>query len=391
MAQLFLVKKRIQLHPNLLHTTYISLGSNVGDKRAHLQHAVQQLSVKIGQIVKVSAIYETPSWGFDGSDFYNACVCLKTKLTPSAVITKILEVETALGRVRSNTKEYKDRNIDIDIIFYEDEQLKTDLLQLPHPLAHERKFVMQPLCDIAPSKIHPIYKKTVSQLNELLSADGIKKSDEILENPDDTKDFSRFNYIAIEGNIGAGKTSLATKIAEHFNGKLILERFADNPFLPKFYEDNGRYAFPLEMSFLADRYQQISDDLAQLDLFKDFIVSDYDIFKSLIFAKVTLQREEFKLYRKLFDIMYKEIPKPDLYVYLYQNTDRLLRNIKKRGRDYEQKIPPEYLDKINNGYLEFIRTHKDLNVKIIDVSDMDFVANSNDYEKIIAEIHKVDF
>lgn len=373
----------------MLHTTYISIGSNVGDKRAHLQNAVQKLSAKIGRVVKVSPIYKTPSWGYDGSDFYNACLCIKTELSPAEMMAEILEIEVTLGRIRSQKKGYQDRIIDIDIIFYENTILQTDLLVLPHPMAHERKFVMQPLCDIAPSKIHPTYKKTVSQLNEEIPTQGIEKSEEILVNPNDKKDFSRFNYIAIEGNIGAGKTSLATKIAQDFNGKLILERFADNPFLPKFYEDNSRYAFPLEMSFLADRYQQISDDLAQLDLFKDFIVSDYDVVKSLIFAKVTLQAEEYKLYRKLFDIMYKEIPKPDLYVYLYQNTERLLRNIKKRGRDYEQKIPSDYLDKINNGYLEFIRTHKDLNVKIIDVSDLDFVANANDYQKIVAEIQEM--
>ncbi|MCH2192929.1 2-amino-4-hydroxy-6-hydroxymethyldihydropteridine diphosphokinase [Kordia sp.] len=372
----------------MLHTTYISIGSNVGDKRAHLQNAVQQLSAKIGRVIKISPIYKTPSWGYDGNDFYNACLCVKTALSPAEMMTEILEIEVSLGRIRSHKKEYQDRTIDIDIIFYEDTIMETGLLVLPHPLAYERKFVMQPLCDIAPSKIHPIHKKTVSQLNTKISDEGMEVSEEVLENPNATKSFSRFNYIAIEGNIGAGKTSLATKIAEDFNRKLILERFADNPFLPKFYEDNSRYAFPLEMSFLADRYQQISDDLAQLDLFKDFIVSDYDVVKSLIFAKVTLQQDEYKLYRKLFDIMYKEIPKPDLYVYLYQNTERLLRNIKKRGRDYEQKIPSEYLDKINNGYLEFIRTHKDLNVKIIDVSDLDFVANANDYHKIVAEINE---
>lgn len=370
----------------MLHTTYISIGSNVGDKRAHLQNAVRKLSEKIGRVVKISPIYTTPSWGYDGNDFYNACLCVKTSLSPSEMMAEVLEIEASMGRVRSVKKEYQDRSIDIDIIFYEDVTMQTGLLVLPHPLAHERKFVMQPLRDIAPSKIHPTYKKTVLQLNTEIPAQGIEKSEETLQNPTKVKSFSHFNYIAIEGNIGAGKTSLATKIAENFNGKLILERFADNPFLPKFYEDNTRYAFPLEMSFLADRYQQISDDLAQLDLFKDFIVSDYDVVKSLIFAKVTLQEEEYKLYRKLFDIMYKEIPKPDLYVYLYQNTERLLRNIKKRGRDYEQKIPSEYLDKINNGYLEFIRTHKDLNVKIIDVSDLDFVANANDYQKIVAEI-----
>ena len=195
-----------------------------------------------------------------------------------------------------------------------------------------------------------------------------------------------YNYIAIEGNIGAGKTTLTTKIAEDFNAKTVLERFADNPFLPKFYEDQNRYAFPLEMSFLADRYQQIADDLAQFDLFKDFIIADYHIFKSLIFAKVTLTDDEYRLYRKLFEIIYKEMPKPDLYIYLYQNTARLLENIKQRGRNYEQEIPAEYLDKINRGYLDYIKSQTDLNVLVIDVSDRDFVKNQEDYAFVLEEI-----
>jgi deoxyadenosine/deoxycytidine kinase len=165
-----------------------------------------------------------------------------------------------------------------------------------------------------------------------------------------------------------------------------LERFADNPFLPKFYEDANRYAFTLEMSFLADRYQQISDDLSQLDLFKDFILSDYDVFKSLIFSKITLQEDEFTLYRKLFYLMYKDIAKPELYVYLYQNTERLQQNIKKRGRDYEQNIEDDYLEKINAGYLDFLKTQKDFNIKIIDISDRDFVENRTDYLWILGEV-----
>ncbi|MDB0040292.1 deoxynucleoside kinase, partial [Polaribacter sp.] len=149
-----------------------------------------------------------------------------------------------------------------------------------------------------------------------------------------------------------------------------------------------RYAFPLEMSFLADRYQQLSDDLAQFDLFKNFIVSDYYIFKSLIFAQVTLSKDEYFLYRKMFDLMYKEITKPDLYVYLYQNTDRLLENIKKRGRDYEQSIEKDYLKKIQEGYSNFIKTEQDLNVLTIDVSELDFVNNENDYFTIIQQINE---
>jgi deoxyadenosine/deoxycytidine kinase len=142
------------------------------------------------------------------------------------------------------------------------------------------------------------------------------------------------------------------------------------------------------MSFLADRYQQISDDLAQFDLFKDFIVADYHIFKSLIFAKVTLSEDEFRLYKTLFDIIYKEMPKPDLYIYLYQNTDRLLQNIKRRGRSYEQEIPATYLEKINNGYLDYIKTQQDLNVLILDVSELDFVKNQSDYIFVLHEIQK---
>jgi deoxyguanosine kinase len=198
--------------------------------------------------------------------------------------------------------------------------------------------------------------------------------------------FQQRNYIAIEGNIGAGKTSLSTMISQDFNAKLILERFKDNPFLPKFYEDQNRYAFPLEMSFLADRYQQLSDDLAQYDLFADFVVSDYDVFKSLIFAKITLQEDEYALYDKLFRIMYKELIKPDLYIYLYQNTERLLENIKTRGRDYEQNIQPEYLVEINKSYLAFIKSQTNVNVRIIDISGKDFVNNREDYLDILEEM-----
>jgi len=154
------------------------------------------------------------------------------------------------------------------------------------------------------------------------------------------------------------------------------------------YEDQGRFAFPLEMSFLADRYQQFTDDTSQYDLFKSFMVSDYDIYKSLIFAQVTLQKEEFNLYRKLFNLMYKEVKKPKIYVYLYQSTERLLENIKKRGRDYEQNIESDYLEKINSGYFDFIKSYPEQNNLIIDLGEMDFVQNSDDYEYIVDKILK---
>lgn len=246
-----------------------------------------------------------------------------------------------------------------------------------------RLFVLKPIQDLQTDFVHPVLKKNIKELIEECSDTSEFKIVQDFKNPLSNYNLERFSRIVIEGNIGAGKTTLATKISEDFNAKLVLEGFADNPFLPKFYKDQNRYAFPLEMSFLADRYQQLSDDLTQLDLFKKFTVADYFIFKSLIFARVTLAEDEYRLYHKIFDIMYKEIPKPDLYVYLYQNTEQLLANIKKRGRSYEQEIPSDYLDKINKGYLEFIKQQKDLNVLVIDVSDKDFVENQQDYISIL--------
>jgi len=303
-------------------------------------------------------------------------------------LTKILDIEKQLGRVRSDTLEYQSRTIDIDLIAFDEEIINSEELQIPHPLMQNRRFVLLPMMDLNLDWIHPVFQKKIAELLEISPDKSVCTVIQNLENPLDKIPLEQFNYIAFEGNIGAGKTTLATKIAEDFNAKTVLERFADNPFLPKFYEDQNRYAFPLEMSFLADRYKQLSDDLAQFDLFKDFIVADYHIFKSLIFAKITLAEDEYRLYRNLFDIVYREMPKPDLYVYLYQNSERLLQNIKKRGRDYEQKIPASYLDKINSGYLDYIKSQTGLNVLIIDVSDRDFVKNQEDYLYILDEIQQ---
>jgi deoxyadenosine/deoxycytidine kinase len=190
------------------------------------------------------------------------------------------------------------------------------------------------------------------------------------------------SYLVIEGNIGAGKTSFAKKIAQEYNAKLILEQFADNPFLPKFYKEPDKYSFQLELSFLAERYHQLNKDLTSLDLFKAFTVADYYFMKSLIFAKSTLKDDEYNLYRQIFDIIYKSIPKPDLYVYLHQDIANLQRNIKKRGRDYEQGISDEYLAKIQEGYFDFFKKQDDIAFLIIDINSLDFVGNQEDYEKI---------
>ncbi len=366
-----------------LKTAYLSLGSNKGDKLKNLQDAVNEIYQHVGSIKLISKVYQTPSFGFDSDDFLNICLIVETGLTPSQTMKGLLKIEKALGRTRHKNG-YEPRTIDLDILYFENEIVSTKTLQIPHPEMSKRRFVLQPLNDIANGFIHPELKKTTEELLHDCPDDSVLEPIRIwLKNPKKKHCFTNFNYITIEGNIGAGKTSLASMISRDFNAKLILERFADNPFLPKFYEDKNRYAFPLEMSFLADRYQQISDDLSQLDLFKDFIVSDYDVFKSLIFSKITLQEDEFKLYRKLFYLMYKDIAKPDLYIYLYQNTERLQENIKQRGRDYEQNIDNEYLERINAGYLGFLKSQSEFNIEIIDISNLDFIKNRGDYLKIL--------
>ena len=367
------------------HITYVSLGTNQGNKFENLQNAIDLIADEVGDIQKISSIYKTDALGFDGDGFLNAVVKISTYLPPETLMLTLLNLEKKIGRIRTENKQYSNRIIDLDIILFDDEIIFSKILIVPHSKMLERKFVMVPLVEIAGTYIHPIEKK---QLNICLlncnDSSEIIKIDIDLVRPISISE--KYNYIAIEGNIGAGKTSLAKMISDEFNAKKVFERFADNSFLPKFYKNQERYAFPLEMSFLADRYQQLSDDLAQFNLFKNFIVSDYYIFKSLIFAQVTLQKEEYVLYRKIFNFMYKEIAKPDLYVYLYQNKNRLLDNIKKRGRAYEQNIQPEYLQKIHDGYSNFIKTEQNLNSIIIDISDVDFVGNKKDYKYIINKI-----
>lgn len=370
------------------HQVILSIGSNQGDRLENVKQCVELIHKKIGTVTTVSKVYETPSWGFESDPFYNCALVLNTYNTPHKILTLALRIEKELGRVRSEEGGYRSRIIDVDLIAFDEEIVDSEKLQIPHPLMQDRKFVLLPFLDLNLNWEHPVLKKTIPSLIEDCPDESNCVATHTLVNPLQNILLEQFNYVSFEGNIGAGKTTLATKIAEDFNAKTVLERFADNPFLPKFYKDQNRYAFPLEMSFLADRYQQLSDDLAQFDLFKDFIVADYHIFKSLIFAKITLAEDEYRLYRTLFNIVYREMPKPDLYIYLYQNSERLLQNIKKRGRSYEQKIPADYLDKINNGYLDYIKSQADLNVLIIDVSDKDFVKNQEDYLFVLEEIRK---
>jgi deoxyguanosine kinase len=197
----------------------------------------------------------------------------------------------------------------------------------------------------------------------------------------------KYTFITIEGNIGAGKTTLAHLLSKHFNARLILEQFADNPFLPKFYENPGQYAFPLELFFMAERFKQLKELIQQKDLFQTLTISDYLFTKCLLFAKVNLPEDEFRLYQRLFEIIHQQLVKPEILIYLHAPVNKLQQNIRKRNRPYEQKIPDDYLFSIQETYTHYIREHN-MKTLFVDVSNADFIGNEKHLQTIIDALDK---
>jgi deoxyadenosine/deoxycytidine kinase len=197
----------------------------------------------------------------------------------------------------------------------------------------------------------------------------------------------KYNFITIEGNIGAGKTTLAHLLSKHFNARLILEEFAENPFLPKFYENRQQYAFPLELFFMAERYKQLKELLQTKDLFQTVTISDYLFTKCLLFAKVNLPEQEFLLYQKLFDIINPQLIQPDLLIYLHAPVSKLKENIKKRNRPYEQTIEPDYLFSLQETYTQYIRQHQ-IKTLFVDVTNADFLENEKHLQALLDALDK---
>jgi deoxyguanosine kinase len=191
-----------------------------------------------------------------------------------------------------------------------------------------------------------------------------------------------YNFIAIEGNIGAGKTTFCELLAAETNCRLVLEQFTDNPFLPLFYEQPERYAFPVELFFMTERHKQLQEALANADLFAPLSIADYFFIKTLLFAKNNLNSEEFRLFQRLFDVLNSTYPKPELLVYLHRSVDDLMRNIRKRGRTFETDISADYLTEIQNGYFEYFRTETALPILIVDVEGIDFVADKTHFDQL---------
>lgn len=369
------------------HHIYISLGSNVGDKQHYLQKAVDQIYNTIGDVVTISALYQTPAWGFSSDDFYNVCIMIRSFYSTPVVLNKLLIIEDKLGRVRKKNDSYEARTIDLDIIYSSEGNFDRNDLTVPHPLVQDRRFVLEPLVEIAPDYLHPKLKLTTLELiAKTQDKTVVTKLKSKLDNPKRNYDLAALKYLSIEGNIGVGKTSLAKMLAKEFSANLVLETFDNNPFLPKFYEDAKRFALPVEMTFLTDRFEQLNAIYQSNAFDSNFYISDFAVMKSLVFAKANLTNEEFDLYYRLYKLINATVLQKQTQIYLHQDVTKLLENIHNRGRSYEQNIKEVYLKKIEQHYRSFIKENPELAITIIDVTDKDFIANREDYISILNEI-----
>lgn len=196
-----------------------------------------------------------------------------------------------------------------------------------------------------------------------------------------------YKYICIEGNIGSGKTSLCEILAKQHSAQLILEEFDDNPFLPYFYQNPERFAFTVELFFMAERHKQISQVSLQKDLFSSFVLADYTFWKTLIFARKNLEEKEYKLFQRLFTILNATSPNPDLLVYLHRTPEKLLEQIRKRDRSYEGQITAAYLKSIQDSYFEFFYSQPTYPIVIIDIEEIDFIQHPTH----LAELEQIIF
>ena len=355
---------------------YLSLGSNIGDRQLFLQLAIGLITYRIGEVKQVSSIVETPAWGFEGDAFYNACLSLETALSPQKVLEELLTIEKILGRKRKRTKEYQARNIDLDILLFGEEIIHSHNLSIPHPRMEKRNFVLAPLAEIAPDTLHPILNKSLEQLY-------LETEDTALINPIKDNLFipKRKKFIAIEGNIGAGKTTFTHQLQSAVGGTLLLENFYDNPFLADFYQDPEAFALKVETAFLEERVQQLSSFFKSKNNFP--VLADFSLEKSLLFAQQNLSSADFTAYKKEYLEASANLPQPDLVLFLAQSIPQLQKNIQKRGRDFEQGISHHYLQKIETGYAQW-QKNSSLNICELNTVGVDFVQESKAFYTLLA-------
>ncbi len=373
---------------------FVGLGSNLGDRAGEIAAAVRALAAEPEiELVAVSPVYEGPAHTLPDVSvdarpqpvYLNAVVELQTTLEPDLMLALFARVERAAGRDRSAASRWQPRTLDLDLLLYGDHVIRTDGLTVPHPRLDERRFVLRPLADLAPDLVVPVLGATVA---DLLARCPDSSDLRVLQpTPDASTTYipDSLRYVVVEGVIGAGKTTLAQLLAERMGARLVLEEFEENPFLPDFYRDSVRWAFHTQLAFLASRFRQ-QKDLGTRDLFHHATVADYTFDKDRIFAHITLDGDELRLYETLYELMESATPQPDLVVYLQSSVDRLMENIVQRGRPYEQNMERTYIAELAGAYDRYFRHYTKSALLVVNSSEIDFVSDPEDFGRLLRRI-----
>ena len=328
------------------HKVYVSFGSNKGNRLKNIIAALKEIEIQLGRIENISSLYESKSCGFVGRDFYNGCLILKTKYSLKTVLRILLKIESSLGRIRGDTGVYIDREIDLDILFFDRVIKKSKKITVPHPRINNRKFVLIPLCDLNSDFIHPKINKSIFEISSLLKNNSHVKK--IKTNNFYIPFWNKYSFISIEGNIGVGKTTLSKVFKNHFDIELLNENFKKNPYLKDFYLKPKFFSSKLENFFFQERINQINSHFKNNENKKT--ISDFWIGKSLVFSKTNLSKGLLNKFMYVYNKEVQQIKMPNIIIYLKQETKQLKNQIILRGRSFEKNISKKYLESISKEY-----------------------------------------
>ena len=368
---------------------FVALGANLGERAQQLRDAVAALRRAAGvRVVAASPVYQNEAQTLEPDErqppYLNAVVEILTSLQAGELLNLLHAIERQQGRERRAA--WEPRTIDLDLLLHGDLQTAPgEVPSVPHPRLAERRFVLQPLVDLAPDvEVPGAGRSAAALLAACPDPQPLERAPMVLMEGETLLPES-LRYVAVEGVIGAGKTTLARMIAARMDARLVLEEFEENPFLPNFYQDASRWAFHTQLAFLASRFRQQKDLMAP-DLFQQRTVSDYTFDKDRVFAHVTLDGDELRLYETVFTLMEPATATPDLVVYLRSSVDRLMHNIASRGRSYERDMQRAYIAEVADAYDRYFLKYDKGPLLIVDSTSIDFVNNTEDFERLVARV-----
>lgn len=368
----------------------LALGSNLDDREGYIRQALEAIRSISVTPVRKSKVYETAPVGPGPQGKYlNLAVRFSTRLDPRALLAFCLETETRIGR--KSRGRWAPREIDLDILAYGREIIQEDGLTVPHPSILDRQFVLVPMTDLDPDFVLPGFRETVGrQLQRCIEVQGPQEVEEYRPMPASQSSLpERIRYVAVEGVIGVGKSTLVKALCDRMGCMPLFEEFENNPFLSDFYKDKSRYAFQTQVFFFLSRYRQIQEVFHQQDMFRPQILSDYMFAKDKIFATLNLDENEVNLYYKFADILERNLIKPDYAIYLQADTKTLMNRIRLRDRPYERTMDEAYIEALNRAYNHFFHYYSGSPLLIINTNNIDFVRNPDDLNLLLETIVKV--